>query len=135
MTLQSLEARDPSDVPKAFTAMTQNHPDALLTIASPITTAYRPQIIELATKQRIPTMFSTRADVEAGGLISYAPSLTDSFRRAARYVDKVLNGANPGELPIEEPTKFELIINLKSAKTLKLTIPKTLLLQADQLIQ
>jgi len=135
VTLQSLEARDPSDVPKAFTAMTQNHPDALLTIASPITTAYRPQIIELATKQRIPTMFSTRADVEAGGLISYAPSLTDSFRRAARYVDKVLNGANPGELPIEEPTKFELIINLKSAKTLKLTIPKTLLLQADQLIQ
>jgi putative tryptophan/tyrosine transport system substrate-binding protein len=135
LTLQSLEVRDPNDVPKAFAAMMQNHPDALLIIASPITTAFRPIIIEFATKQRIPTMFSTKADVEAGGLISYAPSLTDSFRRAARYVDKVLKGANPGELPIEEPTKFELVINLKSAKSLKLTIPKTLLLQADQQIQ
>ena len=135
VTLQSLEVRDPNDVPKAFAAMTQRRPEALITIVSPITTAYRPQIIELATKQRIPTMFATKADVEAGGLLSYAPSLTDVFHRAARYVDKVLKGANPGDLPIEEPTKFELVINLKTAKALKLTIPKTLLLQADQVIE
>ena len=135
VTLQSLEVRDPNDVPKAFAVLTQRRPDALLTIASPITTAYRPQIIELATQQRIPTMFSTKADVEAGGLISYAPSLTDVFRRAARYVDKVLKGANPAELPIEGPAKFELVINRKTAKALKLTIPKTLLLQADQILE
>jgi len=133
--LQSLEVKDPNDVPKAFAAMTQKRPDALVTIASPITTAYRPIIIEFATKQRIPTMFATKADVEAGGFVSYAPSLTDSFRRAARYVDKVLKGANPSDLPIEDPTKFELVINLKTAKALGLTIPLTLLLRADQVIE
>lgn len=135
VTLQLVEVRDPNDVPKAFAAMTQSRPDALLIIASPITTAYRPIIIDFAIKQRIPTMFATKADVEAGGLISYGSSLTDSFRRAARYVDKVLKGANPGDLPIEDPTKFELVINQKTAKTLRLTIPKTLLLQADQVIE
>jgi ABC-type uncharacterized transport system substrate-binding protein len=135
VAVQSLEVRDPNDVPKAFAVMAQKRPDALLTVASALTTAYRPIIIEFAIKQRIPTMFAVRADVEAGGLISYAPSLTDAFRRAARYVDKVLKGANPGDLPIEEPTRFELVINLKTAKALGLTIPKTLLLQADQVIQ
>jgi len=135
VAVQSLEVRDPNDVPKAFAVMAQKRPDALLTVASALTTAYRPIIIEFATKQRIPTMFAVRADVEAGGLISYAPSLTDAFRRAARYVDKVLRGANPGDLPIEEPTRFEFVINLKTAKALGLTIPKTLLLQADQVIQ
>jgi ABC-type uncharacterized transport system substrate-binding protein len=135
VTLQSVEVRDPNDFPKAFAAMKQRRPDALLTIASPITTAYRPIIIEFAAKQRIPAMFATKADVEAGGLISYAPSLTDAFHRLARYVDKVLKGANPGDLPIEVPAKFELVINLKTAKALKLTIPKTLLLQADQVLE
>lgn len=135
VTLQSLEVKDPADFPKAFATMAQKRPDALITSASALTTAYRPIIIELATKQRIPTMFATKADVEAGGLISYAPSLTDVFRRAARYVDRVLKGANPGDLPIEEPTKFELAINLKTAKTLGLKIPQTLLVQADQVIQ
>ena len=135
VTLQSLEVRDPNDVPKAFAAMTQKRPDALITIASPITTAYRPIIIVFVTKQHVPTMFATKADVEAGGLISYAPSLTDAFHRAARYVDKVLKGANPGDLPIEDPAKFELVINRKTAKALKLTIPKTLLLQADKVIE
>jgi putative ABC transport system substrate-binding protein len=135
LTLQSLEVRDPNDVLTAFSAITQKRPDALIIVPSALTTAYRPIIIEFATKQRIPTMFAVKADVEAGGLISYAPSLNDSFRRAARYVDKVLNGANPGDLPIEDPTKFELVINLKTAKALKLNIPKTLLLQADQVIE
>ena len=97
--------------------------------------AYRPIIIDFASKQRLPTMFVIKADVEAGGLLSYAPSLSDTFRRAARYVDKVLKGANPGELPIEQPTRFELVINLKTAKALRLTIPQSLLLRADQVIE
>ena len=135
VTLQSLEVRDPADVPKAFAAITQKRPDALLTFVSALTTAYRPIIVEFATKQRLPTMFALKADVEAGGLISYAPSLTDTFRRAAWYVDKILKGAKPGDLPIEEPTRFELVINLRTAKALGLTIPQTLLLQADQVIE
>ena len=135
VTLQSLEVRNPVDVPKAFSAMTQRRPEALITFSSPLTSAYRPIIIEFATKHRLPTMFSLRADVEAGGLLSYAPSLTDTFRRAARYVDRTLKGANPRDLPIEEPTKFELIINRKTAKALGLTIPPTILLPADQVIE
>jgi len=135
VTLQSLEVRDPADVPKAFSAMTQRRPDALITFASSLTTAYRPIIVEFATKQRLPTMFSLRADVEAGGLISYAPSLTDTFRPAAGYVDKILKGASPGDLPIEQPTRFELVINLKTARALGVTIPQTLLLQADRVIE
>ena len=135
ITLQSLEVRDPNDVPKAFSAMAQKRPDALMIFPSPLTSAYRPIIIEFAIKQRIPTIFGLKADVEAGGLISYAPSITDTFRRAARYVDKVLKGANPGDLPIEGPTTFELVINLKTAKAVGLTIPKSLLLQADQVIE
>ena len=135
LTLQSLEVRDPDDVPRAFSAMTQKRPEALIIVTSALTTAYRPIIIEFANRQRIPTMFAVKADVEAGGLISYAPSLSDSFRRAARYVDKVLNGANPGDLPIEDPTKFELVINLKAAKALGLTIPPSVLGRADQVIE
>ena len=135
VTLHSLEVRNPADVPKAFSAMTQKRPEALITFASSLTTAYRPIIVEFATKQRFPTMFELKADVEAGGLISYAPSLTDAFRRAAWYVDKILKGANPGELPIEQPSRFELVINLRTAKALGLTIPQTLLLQADQVIE
>jgi putative tryptophan/tyrosine transport system substrate-binding protein len=135
LTLQSLEVRDPNDVPRAFSTMTQKRPDALVIVTSALTTAYRPIIIEFANRQRIPTMFAVKEDVEAGGLISYAPSLSDSFRRAARYVDKVLNGANPGDLPIEDPTKFELVINLKAAKALGLTIPPSVLGRADQVIE
>lgn len=97
VTLQSLEVRDPNDVPKVFSAMTQKRPDALITFTSPLTTAYRPLIIEFAIRQRLPTMFAQKADVEAGGLMSYAPSITNAFRQAAQYVDKVLKGVNPGD--------------------------------------
>jgi putative ABC transport system substrate-binding protein len=135
VTLGSLEVRDPHDIPKAFSAMRERRPGALITVPSALTTAYRPIIIDFATKQRLPTMFAIKADVEAGGLISYAPSLNDTFRRAARYVDKVLKGANPGELPIENPARFELVINLKTAKALKLTIPPSVLGRADQVIE
>ena len=91
--------------------------------------------MEFALKQRLPTMFGLRAAVEAGGLMSYSPNVADGFRRAAYYIDRILKGAKPGDLPIERPTKFELVINLKTAKALGLTIPQTLLLRADEVIQ
>ena len=115
--------------------MTRRRPDALMSFVSPITTAYRPIIVEFALKQRLPAMFEVKADVEAGGLVSYAASLSEQFRRAAHYVDRILKGAKPGDLPIERPTKFELVINLRTAKALGLTIPQSLLLRADEIIQ
>jgi len=93
------------------------------------------RILELAAKSRLPTMYGQRDFVELGGLMSYGPSLSDLFRRAAPYVDKILKGARPGDLPIEQPTRFELVINLRTAKALGLTIPQSLLLRADELIQ
>src|SRR2546422_8514336 len=95
--------------------MKRKRPDALITFVSQLTTAYRQVIIEFATKNRLPTMFGVREDVEAGGLMAYAPNVPDGFRRAAGYVDKILKGAKPGGLPLEQPTKFELVINLKTA--------------------
>ena len=114
--------------------MTRKRPDALITFPSPLTSAYRPIIVEFAAKQRLPTMFGLRADVEAGGLMSYSPNLADVFRRAAYYIDRILKGAKPGDLPIERPTKFELVINLKTAKALNLTIPQSVLVRADKII-
>jgi ABC-type uncharacterized transport system substrate-binding protein len=134
LTLQSLEVRDPKDFPRAFAAMTRKRPDALVTLSSVLTTAYRPIIVEFATKQRLPTMFGLRADVEAGGLMSYSASASDLFRRAAYYVDRILKGAKPTDLPVEQPVKFELVINLKTAKALGVTIPPPLLLRANQII-
>ena len=135
LTLQSLSVRDPKDFPAVFSALTRARPHALLTIVSPLTTAYRPLIVEFATKHRLPTMFAVREDVEAGGLMSYAPDVPDTFRRAAGYVDKILKGAKAGDLPLEQPNKFEFIINLKTAKVLGLTIPQSLLVRADQVIE
>jgi len=135
LTLQPHEVQDPNDFPRAWSAMTRSRPDALLIFVSPLLTAYRPIIVEFANKQRLPTMFGVRADVEAGGFISYSADLADIFRRAAYYVDRILKGAKPADLPVEQPTRFELVINLKTAKALRLTIPQTLLLRADQLIE
>ena len=135
VTLQSLEVRDPKDFPSAFSAMTRTRPHALITFVSQLTTAYRPIIIEFATKHRLPTVFAVRADVEAGGFMAYAANLSDAFRRAAGYVDKILKGAKPADLPVEQPTTFELVINLKTAKAFGLTVPASLLLRADQVIQ
>jgi putative ABC transport system substrate-binding protein len=135
LTLQLLEVSDPKDFPGAFATMTRKRPDALVTVNSPLTSAYRPIIIEFATKNRLPTMFSSRAEVEAGGLMAYAPSLLDAFRRTAGYVDKILKGANPGDLPIEQPTRYDLIVNLQTAKVLRLTLPQSLLLRATEIIR
>ncbi len=135
VTLQSLEVKDPRDFPGAFSAMTRKRPDALLTFISPLTTAYRPIIVEFATKNRLPTMFAGREAVEAGGLMSYAPNVPDLFRRAAGYVDRILKGAKVGDLPLEQPKTFELVINLKTAKALGLAIPQSVLVRADEVIQ
>ena len=135
IALQSLEVKDPKDVPVAFSAMTRTRPHALIIFASAITSAYRPIIVEFAKKQRLPTMFGLRADVEAGGLMSYSPSAAQGFRRAAYYVDRILKGAKPGDLPIERPDKFELVINRNTAKALRVDIPTPLLMRADQIVE
>jgi putative tryptophan/tyrosine transport system substrate-binding protein len=101
----------------------------------PLSTGYRELVADFAKKHRLPTVFGAREFAEAGGLMSYAPNIAESFRRAATYVDKILRGAKPGDLPIEQPTKFELVINMKTAKALGLTIPQSILVRADQVIE
>jgi putative ABC transport system substrate-binding protein len=133
--LQMLETREPGEFERTFAAMTRERVDALLVLNDGMFLIHRIQIAVLAAKHRLPTMFGGREYVDAGGLMSYAASGRDSFRRAAIYVDKILKGAKPGDLPIEQPTKFELVINLKTAKALGLTIPQSLLGRADEVIQ
>jgi putative ABC transport system substrate-binding protein len=133
--LQTLEVRGPDEFESAFAAMTGEGAEALITLGDPLTVTYRIQIVDLAAKSRLPAMYDLREFVEAGGLMAYGPSLPGLFRRAAAYVDKILKGAKPGDLPVEQPTQFELIINLKTAKALALTIPPAFLFQADHVIQ
>ncbi len=135
LTLQTLAVRGPNDFPGAFEAAVEGRAEALVVLPSPILVSYIKPLVELAVKHRLPAMYQVKEFVEAGGLMSYGPSLRDHFRRAAAYVDKILKGAKPADLPIEQPTKFELIINLKTAKALGLTIPPSLLLRADQVIE
>jgi putative ABC transport system substrate-binding protein len=133
--LQVVEARGPADFERAFADMSKARAGALTVLATPVFTSARRHLVELAAKNRLPTVFGFRDCVEAGGLMSYGPDLVDQSRRAATYVDKILEGAKPADLPVEQPTKFELVINLKTAKALGLTIPPSLLLRADQVIQ
>jgi putative ABC transport system substrate-binding protein len=137
MRLQPLEARSPSEIDSAFAAMTRERAGALLVLLDP--TLARPlqreRIAELAARNRLPTMYALRLYVDAGGLMAYGADIFDLYRRAAIYVDKILKGAKPADLPIEQLTKFELIINLKTAKALGLTMPPSLLLLADEVIQ
>ncbi len=133
--LQLLEARRPDDFERAFVAMTRERAGALLVLGDGMFLLHPTWIADLAAKSRLPAMYLRREFVEAGGLIAYAPSLRDSFRRAATYVDKILKGAKPADLPVEQPTKFELVINLKTAKALGLTIPQSVLIRADEVIQ
>ncbi len=135
IALQPLEVRNPKDFPAAFSAISRRRPDALITLADPLTTAFRPIIVEFAAKHLVPTMFDLRADVEAGGLMAYGPHVPELFRRVASYVHRILKGAKPGDLPIEQPDRFELVINLKTAKTLGLKIPPSILVRADKLIE
>jgi putative tryptophan/tyrosine transport system substrate-binding protein len=133
--LQSLEVRYPEDFERAFKAATARQAGALVVLQSPLTATHRGRIVDFATKSRLPTMFGEGAHVEAGGLMSYAPNYNDLFRRAATYVDKILKGAKPADLPVEQPMKFELVINLKAAKQIGLTIPPNVLARADKVIR
>jgi putative tryptophan/tyrosine transport system substrate-binding protein len=135
IVLHSIQVSNEVSVESAFDAIKQASAQAVIVLTDAILYSQRNKIASLAAANRLPGMYHARGFVEAGGLISYAPSDTDLFRRAATYVDKILKGANPGDLPIEQPTKFELVINLKTAKALGITIPSSLLATADEVIE
>jgi putative ABC transport system substrate-binding protein len=134
--LQSLEVRAPHpDLDEAFGAARRGRAQGLVVLHNPLISTYRRQIVGMALRDRLPTIFEGTDYTEIGGLISYGPKLSDVFGRAATFVDKILKGAKPADLPVEQPTKFELVINLKTAKALGLTIPQSVLLRADQVIE
>jgi putative ABC transport system substrate-binding protein len=134
LTPHMVEAQTPSAIADAFSAATRQRVGALSVLAGSMFFAHRGLIADLAIKSRLPTIYQLREHAEAGGLMTYGLDLRESFRRTADYVDKILRGAKPGDLPIEQPTKFELVINLKTAKALRLTIPRAILARADQII-
>jgi putative tryptophan/tyrosine transport system substrate-binding protein len=135
LQLVLVEARGPGEFDGTFAAMARERAGALFVVTDPAFIPHRARLVELAARHRLPSMFTQKADVEAGGLMSYGPNFPDMYRRAATYVDKILKGAKPADLPIEQPTKFELVINLKTAKALGLTIPPSLVQRADEVIQ
>jgi putative ABC transport system substrate-binding protein len=132
---QYLDVRDPKDIETAFRAASKGRAEAILVLQGPVINSKRAQIIEVAAKDRLPGMYYSTEFVEDGGLMSYATNIIDLSRRAAAYVDKILKGAKPAELPIEQPTKFELAINLKTAKQIGLTIAPEVLARADRVIK
>ena len=133
--LQSREVRSPSDFESAFAEMRKHRPDALIVLGDPLTYHFRASITDFASKERLTAMYPHRGFAEVAGLIAYGADVIDLARRAAGYVDKILKGARPADLPVEEPTKFELVTNLKTAKALGLAIPPSLLARADQVIE
>jgi putative ABC transport system substrate-binding protein len=133
--LQYLDVVDPKNIETVFSTVLKERVDAVLVLTSVVTYQQRQKIVDLAMTRRLPAIGFSAEWVEAGGLLTYGTSFNDLFRRAATYVDKILKGANPADLPVEQPTKFELVINLKTAKTLGLTIPQTLLQRADRVIE
>jgi putative ABC transport system substrate-binding protein len=133
--LQLLEARGPDQLGGAFTTMATRRVDAVVVVADSLFVSQRAQLADLEAKHRLPSMHSLRVNVEAGGLMSYGPDIDAIWRRAAFFVDRILKGAKPSDLPVEQPTKFELVINLKAAKALGLTIPPAVLARADEVIQ
>ncbi len=135
VTLQPHEMRDPKDFEAAFAMMAQQRPDALLVLQDALTLQHRKEIIDFTIQKRLPGMFVAKEWVEAGGLMSYGESLPDMYHRAAYFVDKILKGAKPADLPVEQVTKFELVLNLKTAKAIGLTIPEAFLARADEVIE
>ena len=133
--LQFVEARRPADFDRAFSNMTRARAGVLTVLSSNMFLTERRRLVDLAAKNRLPAVYQWREFVDAGGLMSYGQNFADSFRRAATYVDKILKGAKPADLPVEQPTKLELVINLKTAKVLGLTIPQSLLGRADEVVQ
>src|SRR5207249_11979539 len=133
--LQLLEARSPNEFDRAFSAMATDGARALIVFPSPMFYAEHRRLVDLATKHRLPSIYAFREAVDAGGLMSYGTNIPDLLRLATTFVDKILKGAKPGDLPVEQPTKFELVINLKTAKALTLTIPPSVLARADEVIE
>jgi putative tryptophan/tyrosine transport system substrate-binding protein len=133
--LHSLEVRSSDELTTAFASAADAHDDALMVLPSPIFVVNEQRIADFAAKHRLPSMFHLREFVQAGGLLAYGPDRADLFRRAASYVDKILKGANPADLPVKQPTKFQLVINLTTAKALGLTVPRYLLAEADEIIE
>jgi putative ABC transport system substrate-binding protein len=133
--LQYLDVRGPKDIEAAFRAASKERADAVLMLGGPVIASQRTQIADLVVKSRLPAIYESGTNVEAGGLMAYGVSRTDLARRAAAYVDKILKGAKPGDLPVEQPKKFELIINLKAAKQIGVTIPPNVLARADRVIK
>ncbi len=135
VTPHMVGVRHPDDYTGAFAAIVRGRPDALVVVLDTFTLLHRKRIVEFAAANRLPAMYELRIFVDEGGLMAYGPSVTDMWRRAATYVDKILKGAKPADLPVEQPTRFELVINLKTAKALGLTFPQSVLVRADQVIQ
>jgi putative ABC transport system substrate-binding protein len=133
--IQYLDIQGPKDIENAFQDARKGRADAVLVLGSPILESHRTEVTDLAAKNRLPAIYHATEFVEAGGLMTYSVSLTDLFRRAATYVDKILKGAKPGDLPVEQPTKFDFIVNLKAAKQIGLTIPPNVLARADRVIK
>ena len=135
LTIQPWEVRAADDFDKVFAALNKQRPDGLYVAAGPLMRPNQKRIVGFALKSRLPSMYSDREAVDAGGLMSYGADLADSYRRVAYYVDRILKGAKPADLPVEQPTKFELVINLKTAKQIGLTIPPEVLARANRLIK
>jgi len=135
VALQSLEVREPKDIESAFAVMAADRPDALIVLQDALTLQHRKEIIDFTIQKRLPGMFVAKEWVVVGGLMSYGENLADMYRRGAYFVDKVLKGAKPADLPVEQVTKFELILNLKTAKAMELTIPAAFLATADEVIE
>jgi putative ABC transport system substrate-binding protein len=133
--LRAVGPRNPDELQAAFAELERQRPEALLVTTEPFTRRHLAQILEFSMRNRIPTMFEESGYVEAGGLMSYGPNLAEIFHRAVLYVDRILKGAKPADLPVEQPTTFELVINLKTAKALGITIPQSLLMRADRIIE
>jgi ABC-type uncharacterized transport system substrate-binding protein len=135
LTVQLQEVRGPDDFERVFAALREERPDGLYVPGGPLMRGYETRIVDVALKSRIPSVYDSKEAVEAGGLMSYADDIGDRYRRVAAYVDKILKGAKPADLPVEQPMTFELVINLKTAEALGLTIPPMLLFQAAEVIR
>jgi putative tryptophan/tyrosine transport system substrate-binding protein len=135
LRVQAIAVRSATDFDSAFSAMAQERAAAVLVLSTPLFMGGAKHLADLALTHKLPSMFGPREHVEAGGLMSYSPDRADLYRRAAGYVDRILRGANPAEMPVEQATKFELVINVKTAKALGLTIPPSLLVRASQVIE
>jgi putative ABC transport system substrate-binding protein len=135
VALQDRGVKDPNELEAVFAVMTKDRPDAFLALVDPVLISYRKRILDFLVKNQLPAIFQSSDWVEAGGLISYGPSYPDLYRRAAVQMDKILKGTKPADIPVEQPTKFELVINLNTAKQIGLTIPPNVLVRADKVIR